>query len=302
MESRKNGKLIIALLIMFAVAVSIVGVTYAYFVATFNTNQNPESVKVVAGKLIANYAHGTSIDVSNVVPGWVSDNLHYYDVGVAAANQGRIFASKKTDEGTTASYQTSNFGLATPISFEVTNNSTADSEVSYYIALNIANNGMYYNSITGSDEAKKSKYAADLPNLLVSLYSGTFNENKGVAENFGDGNELVSGPYVLGNTGDLQMLSVEPQTIAKNGAAQKFFVVFEYVNQAQIEQISQGITLNVEAVIKGIQEDNDNNDVWYDDDNNVVTFATASTLTKTAATDDAETDFYNASTLVPNAS
>lgn len=297
MESKKNGKLIIALLIMFAVAVSIIGVTYAYFVATFSGNQNPESVRVVAGELIANYNAGTSIDVTNVVPGWLSDGLHYYDVDVAAANEGRIFATKTTSDKVGTGYATSQYGIATPISFEVTNNSTADSEVNYYIALRVNTNGIYDQSITGTDTAKQAKYTADLPNLLVSLYSGTYTVG---AENFGG--TLVSGPYVLGNSGTQQMMSLQPQTIAKDGAAQNFFVVFEYVNQEKVEQISQGVQLKVEAIIKGIQQDNDGSDKWYDDDNNQVTFATASTLTKTADTTDGATDFYNSSVLVTKTS
>ena len=39
MNSKSNGKLIAGLLIMFVVAISIVGVTYAYFVSDFTGNQ-----------------------------------------------------------------------------------------------------------------------------------------------------------------------------------------------------------------------------------------------------------------------
>lgn len=300
MNSKNNGKIVLGVLIMFVVALSIIGVTYAYFVATFTNNNNPESVKITAGELIANYSHGTSIDVTNVVPGWVSDGLHYYDVDVAAAQGGHIYATKAASSADVGKgYAIERYGIAQPISFSVSNNSESDDTIAYAIYLNVMNNGIYEESIdTDNSEANKALYAADKANLLVSLYKGTFDISKGVADNFGDGNELLTGPFVLADTGE-QIMVTAPETIAKGGAANNYFVVFEYVNQENTVQISQGLQLKVEAEIKGIQEDNAGNDVWYDEDNREVTFATASTLTKTAATDDAATDFYNSSALVP---
>ena len=90
MNSKNNGKIAIGILVMFVVALSIIGVTYAYFTATFNDNQDTEDVKITAGELIATFDGTNSIDIKNVVPGWASDGLHYYDVDVASKDNDKI--------------------------------------------------------------------------------------------------------------------------------------------------------------------------------------------------------------------
>lgn len=74
-----NGKIAIAVVAMFVVALSIVGFTYAYFTAQVKGNTADKSVEVTAGKLSIVYANGNEISAKNIVPGWISDGKHYYD-------------------------------------------------------------------------------------------------------------------------------------------------------------------------------------------------------------------------------
>ncbi len=74
-----NGKIAIAIVAMFVVALSVVGFTYAYFTSQVVDNKKTESVKVTAGELEINYTLNQTIEAQNVVPGWISDNDKYYD-------------------------------------------------------------------------------------------------------------------------------------------------------------------------------------------------------------------------------
>ena len=267
MESNNNGKITVGILTMFVVAISIIGVTYAYFTAQFSTNLNPESVKVYAGELVANYKTSNSISITNVVPGWVSDGLHYYDVDVAAANDGEIYAVKATyaytqQENTKA---TERMGLAEPIAFSVSNSSSSADAVNYIIALQIKKNGIYDAWTSISEEslennegakARKSSLYADRGRLYATLYSGTFNIEKDVSENYGEGNEILAGPFLLADTGVQQVIVKAPETIEKGGAEKKYFIVFKFANDTENTQITQGIQLNIEAKVIGIQKDN----------------------------------------------
>ena len=50
---KNNGKIAIAIVAMFVVALSIVGFTYAYFVASVTNNDADTSVQVTAGELVS---------------------------------------------------------------------------------------------------------------------------------------------------------------------------------------------------------------------------------------------------------
>ena len=62
-----NGKIAIAIVAMFVVALSVVGFTYAYFTATVKGNEANESVKVTAGKLEIVYGSGTKLQAQNLL-------------------------------------------------------------------------------------------------------------------------------------------------------------------------------------------------------------------------------------------
>lgn len=273
METNTNRKILIGVVTMFLVAISIVGVTYAYFTAQFTPNMNPESVKVTAGNLIANYKNSQSIEVSNVVPGWVSDGLHYYDIDEAATHGGNIYAIKTSYEYTQRedTKATANMGLAMPLQFSVENISEANADVNYIISLNVKQNGMYdgwtsiseANAAQDSDQAaRKNNLNADRNRVYATLYKGTFDvENYGVETNYGrqengeNVNKVIGGPYVLNDTGKNQIMVSEPETLALNETS-NYFIIFKFANDSSANQVSQSIRLDVEANVIGIQKDN----------------------------------------------
>jgi hypothetical protein len=97
MKQKTNGKIVIAILAMFAIAASIIGFTYAYFTANLTRNTQDRSTEVIAGKLMATFNGTNSIDVKNVVPGWKSDALHYYNASSDSVKDGTIEGVEITD-------------------------------------------------------------------------------------------------------------------------------------------------------------------------------------------------------------
>lgn len=277
MESNNNGKIAVGILTMFIVAISIIGVTYAYFTAQFSPNLNPESVKVTAGNLMANYKNAKNISVANVVPGWVSDGLHYYDIDEAATHGGNIYAIKTTYEYTQqdGTKATANMGLAMPLEFSVENISDISDttkKIDYVISLKVIQNGIYDGWTGISDEkaledpdqgARKTNLDGDRKGLYATLYRGTFDVTKDVSDNYGlkdeSGNpinKVIGGPYNLADTGIEQIMVKVPESIAV-GETNNYFVIFKFANNPNLNQISQGIRLNVEADVYGVQKDND---------------------------------------------
>ena len=309
MNSKNNGKIAIGILVMFVVALSIIGVTYAYFTAQFSDN-DIDSVELTAGELVATFNGTNNISVKNVVPGWISDGLHYYDSLEAETHDGKIYASKSTWSTTNGgelvvSRATTNMGIATPIQFTVTNTSNAqpDEAINYIIRLNIDNNGIYdaYKALLEKEEGLaegqelseeeatlKANYYDDLDNLYVSLYRGSFVQADAMTaygtatpypESYGAGATLIGGPYVLGNSGTTQILVNAPEVLSNIDDSNNYFVVFKYVNNTSAIQSAQLKTIKANVDIIGVQEGNDTKKtesttdaVWYDADNVVVNF------------------------------
>ena len=132
---KNNGKIAIAIVAMFVVALSIVGVTYAYFVASVqgNTGEDQRVVEVKAGVLKVAYENGDVLEATGIVPGWKSDNdMVYNSIASVSTVDGetRITAVKNstlTDEqkkGTTTA-------PVAPVTFDVTDEST-EGETAYY--------------------------------------------------------------------------------------------------------------------------------------------------------------------------
>ena len=145
-SSNGNGKIVIAILVMFAVALSIVGVTYAYFTTRVNYNENTESVTVDAGKLVATYTGGSQITLTNVLPGWQSDGATYFDASKIGTD-GHLACTTAADDSTFAAAVTSGAateanGLRNPVKFTVTNpdTTTADKKVDYVVTLTVSEN------------------------------------------------------------------------------------------------------------------------------------------------------------------
>jgi len=161
MNKKNNGKIVIAILAMVAVAASVIGFTYAYFTAQLTGNQQDDSVRVTAGKLVATFKGTNSLEASNVVPGWISDNIRWYDSTKTGAD-GKIYASTLDPVADATAYTAltgnpylakevesvksyRNMGLTAPLAFTVENtseDSDPKDEIAYIIKLDITTNGI----------------------------------------------------------------------------------------------------------------------------------------------------------------
>ena len=140
-----NGKIAIAIVAMFVVALSVVGFTYAYFVASVNNNKDNHQVEVQAGVLKINYDNGQTLTATNIVPGWKSDNdMVYNSIASVSTKDGKttITAVKKstlTEEqlaGTTTE-------PVAPVTFTVKDQSTNKATAYYGIRLVEVTNGLH---------------------------------------------------------------------------------------------------------------------------------------------------------------
>ncbi|MBQ3020979.1 MAG: hypothetical protein IJD92_01990 [Bacilli bacterium] len=131
MRTENNGKLAIAIVAMLVVALSIVGVTYAYFTAQVSGNTATTSGQISAGILSINYSGSQTINVQNVVPDWETSGEHYYDPVASRYNTDDgvvgIKAVTKTQctDGTYGNCSITNptnvNGIADEVEFTVTN-------------------------------------------------------------------------------------------------------------------------------------------------------------------------------------
>ena len=126
---KNNGKLAIAIVAMFVVALSIVGVTYAYFVSRVNYNTSDE-VQVESGILQVNYAAGTSIDTTGltIVPGWKNDGKMIYHPIKSVDENGHI-TSVNIDAVEDTTYDAN---VRNPITFTITNSSEPAGKEAFY--------------------------------------------------------------------------------------------------------------------------------------------------------------------------
>lgn len=136
-----NGKIAIAIVAMFVVALSVVGFTYAYFTAQVVGNQSEEpSVTVEAGKLEVTYDFGRSIVADRIVPGWASDGDMIYDPvnSISVVNgENRITAKSSEELGDSVSANATE--PVEPAIFSVTNTGTRDAKYSISL-IDIINN------------------------------------------------------------------------------------------------------------------------------------------------------------------
>lgn len=161
-----NGKIAIAVVAMFVVALSIVGFTYAYFTAQVKGNTADKSVEVTAGKLSIVYANGNDILAQNIVPGWISDGKHYYDSMCSSSLDTVKIGDKEVHKITAVSTETvdlasnpkkcsstdtrvpsvvspsSNDGLTNPVTFTVKNADDNTGDNKYVIRLTGIQNGL----------------------------------------------------------------------------------------------------------------------------------------------------------------
>lgn len=224
-SNNNNGKIVVAIVAMFVVALSIVGFTYAYFTASIAGNTQDSSVDVLAGVLKVNYTAGQTINATNIVPGWTSDSKMIYHPTASVDEAGNISAVSIEDVEDT----TYDGNVVNPVTFSVQN--TGDATNSAYYAIKLT-------SITNQIDD------ADKENLTVSLYEGTWSADTGIVAD-----ELVK-TYVLGNTGSEQVIS---GVITTNGTrTDNYYLVVSYANIQGSQNNSMGKTVSATVEVVGL--------------------------------------------------
>lgn len=228
---KNNGKIAIAIVAMFVVALSIVGVTYAYFVATVKTNSTNNSVQVKAGILKIAYDNGQILTAESIVPGWKSDGDMIYDPVHSVSTvdgQTRITAKSKTALGATVSANATE--PVDPITFEVTDASTKGETAYYGIRLVSVNNGLYNDGIP----------AAEHDDMLITLTN-----NAGLT---------AVTDYVLTDATSQNLAGVYAITTgteAENATVHKFTLSAHYV-EADDVQTATGVNITATVEVVGL--------------------------------------------------
>jgi len=243
-----NGKVAIAIVAMFVVALSVVGFTYAYFTAQIQGNQNPVSVDVGAGIMKVSYDHGYKLAATNLVPGWISDGLHYYDpvLSVVDVEENgktvrKITAATLNSDGTLKAgsgletapvYNAETPSMVSrPVEFTVDNTGTQVAK--YAINLNIKTNGF--------EESDKD-------NLVVYLVEGAWTAGEITAES------LASKTALKVFDAQSNVLVLDKYEELAVGADKTYHVILEYKN-VDAPQASTNRTFSAEVEVVGLGQD-----------------------------------------------
>lgn len=269
-----NGKIAIAIVAMFVVALSVVGFTYAYFTAQVQGNKNAAtSVEVTAGTMVIKYDMGDKIETDQIVPGWKNDGKMFYDpkYSVKVENGISKITAVSTDdfgegEGKLAaapSVDSTKYGLKDPVTFTVTNTGTRDSY--YKVSLESMVNNL--NVAINDDD-----------NLTYTVYVA---ENIAVDENGkpvdGEGNErtLTDADYSAQLTNvifdedksakDVLFGSDETPVTLSPGKANFYKIIFHYhetdTNQTDSSKLEVAFAATVKVVGLGEKVTNTENTV-----------------------------------------
>lgn len=248
-----NGKIAIAIVAMFVVALSVVGFTYAYFTATVKGNSANESVKVTAGRLEIVYGNGTKLKAQNLVPGWTSDGTHYYDAQYSStdSNGDGIYEIKAVTTGKYAKKSDNTIpgeadGIANAATFTVSNSVDNTDNNDYIIRLKDITNGL-----ASDDQAY----------LWVTLKSG---------------NTVVWSGNLSATSETPQVIVPAARTILKDGASQSYSVSLTYQNKDGA-QTSKGVGVVATVEVIGVVCSDADKKVCVDADSVPVTFPTANT-------------------------
>ena len=131
-----NGKIAIAIVAMFVVALSVVGFTYAFFTASVVPNDADRSAEVVAGMMEVQYTQNRTLQGTNIVPGWISDGRHY----ATTFNENGVLRTKSVK--TSSDEIGANKGAVKPALFSVANTTNSKNDVYYVVTLNTITNGI----------------------------------------------------------------------------------------------------------------------------------------------------------------
>lgn len=255
-----NGKIAIAVVAMFVVALSIVGFTYAYFTAQVKGNTADKSVEVTAGKLSIVYANGNEILAQNIVPGWISDGDHYYDTMCSSSvdtdenGNHKITAVKKSDltDGKCSATDTRNAanidpkaadGITTPVTFTVKNATDNTGDNKYVIRLTNITNGLA---------------TVDQTNFVLTLKQGA--------------TVVWSGQLAASGT---QVIVPNAMEIKAGAADQEYSINLAYKN-VESAQESKGVGVKATVEIVGVTDAN------VTEDGVTISYPTANTTDLTA--------------------
>ena len=258
-----NGKMILAIVAMFVVAVSVIGFTYAYFVASVTGNTNT-SVNVTAGIIEIDYQTGQHVKAVNIVPGWENNDDYYYDpvasvftladntkgiraVSAKACTKGSPFPGEPAgllESNCQAGAATAANGKVGRSTFTVAHTQRSTSKAYYIIKLVDINNGV-----------------TDDTNFKVQI-----NMTKG------DQSNKLLGEVSLKKSGE-QLFVTAPIEL-ETGDDHAFEVVMKYNNVNAPQSTGATVTAKVEimGVAQQLGADGQPNGKWVDANNVELTF------------------------------
>lgn len=247
MKSENNGKIAIAIVAMFVVALSVVGFTYAYFTASVARNQDEKTTEVTAGMLEVNYTQNKTMTAQKVIPGWESDGLHYFGTETVDGTL-RTKALVATDANdVTTKGLTAADGITGPAAFNVANTSRTTGKSTYVIKLIDITNGI------------ATKNAADAANLTYELYQTTS------ADTYTGGTLVTSGQLPTADTVISKVIEIN-----KGDAAQYYYLMLKYKDTGASQNDSQAATVKLTVKVVGVTT-NDGGTTYIDADGNTVT-------------------------------
>lgn len=225
-----NGKIAIAIVAMFVVALSVVGFTYAYFTATVNPNNNDESVTVKAGELVINYTRNKVLSAQNIVPGWSSNGKMYYDAQhsvyeVTLESGAKINAIKAVStedyatKSSTNQAPTAADGITQPAQFTIEN--TGTDRAYYSIDLNVITNEI-----------------VDKANLTYTLTGS-----------------VTTGDIVNQAVPANGVITIDPQEYVEAGKSNAYTLTLNYANNGDQSASAIGAKVEVEVDVNGLGQD-----------------------------------------------
>ena len=248
MKSENNGKIAIAIVAMFVVALSVVGFTYAYFTASVARNQDEKTTEVTAGMLEVNYTQNKTMTAQKVIPGWESDGLHYFGTETVDGELRTKSLVATDDKDVTTKGLTAADGITKPAAFNVASTARSTGKSTYVIKLIDITNGI------------AAKNAADAANLTYELYSVN------AADTYTGGTLVTSGE--LPATGEDKVISKVVE-IDKN-VTQYYYLMLKYADTAASQNDSQAANIKATVKVVGVTT-NDSGATYIDAEGNPVT-------------------------------
>ena len=246
MKSENNGKIAIAIVAMFVVALSVVGFTYAYFTASVVRNQDEKTTEVTAGMLEVNYTQNKTMNAQKVIPGWESDGLHYFGTENVNGELRTKALVAANDEDVTSKGLTAADGITKPAAFNVASTARSTGKSTYVIKLIDITNGIATNN------------AADAVNLTYELYSVN------AADTYTGGTKVASGQLPTADTVISKVIEID------KGVTQYYYLMLKYADTAASQNNSQAANIKATVKVVGVTT-NDNGATYIDAAGNTVT-------------------------------